>query len=827
MAKLSHLGTPSSLLAFVQATAMAQSPDHVQSAHAGTPHPYATVFALCAIICVSLLTVVTLFSIYTPTSAKRTSAWLSVFELNADSLAGNRDLLIISVAGLFLEMLLIRWVSSEITIFAYFKNFVLIACFLGFGLGAYLCRQPINMLATLGSMVYFALIIKLPWGALRDLVHTLTGMLGATTEVDVWGVPTLPWNVETFAGLAVTLAVVIPMFALASLIFIPIGQATARLMEGARDGILAYSVNIVGSLFGVLLYTLLCLFYQPPPVWFGVAGLLVVLGFKTPRVRIGAVAVFGFCIAMTCLPTSNRSVRALNGLDTTAANTAWSPYQKLDWAANMQKGEVVAYHLMTNDSWYQYVVNLSDQFILSHFDLFQGVLPKWNAYNMPYHFYPKPPTVLVLGSGMGNDVAAALRNSAGSVTAVEIDPMIIRLGKRLHPEQPYADPRVKIINDDARSYIQNTRSRFDLITFSLLDSHTTSSHYSNIRIDNYVYTREAMTAAKKLLNPNGVMVVKFQVGKPFIAGRLKATLVDVFGAEPVQFTVDQSFNVSPGTFFVSGARAPIAAATQQPEMRHYLETHSNVPMEPAPITTDDWPFFYQHAPGLPSSVILVSLTLVVVCWQVMNRTAVPVKEIAWPLFFLGVGFMLMESQIVSRMALLFGTTWLVNSITISGLLLLIVGANMLERAGLRLPTTVVYGGLIATIAVAYFVPVSSLLAESHILRIGGAVLVLCTPVFFASILFIRAFSAGNFGGSALGSNLLGSLVGGLLESVSMWIGLRALLLVAMAFYLAAYVYSRRRSNVNSDVLAKTSCERDNTVFLPQLSVKADLEVPQG
>jgi len=444
---------------------------------------------------------------------------------------------------------------------------------------------------------------------------------------------------------------------------------------------------------------------------------------------------------------------------------------------------------MTNDSWYQYVVDLSDRFILSHPVLFQGVPPQWNAYNMPYHFYRSPPKVLVLGAGMGNDVATAVRNLAGSVTAVEIDPLIIQLGKRLHPEHPYADSRVTIVTDDARSYMQNTKSRFDLITFSLLDSHTTSSHYSNIRIDNYVYTREAITAAKSLLNPDGVMVVKFQVGKPFIAGRLKATLKEVFGVEPVQFTVDQSFNVSPGTFFVSGGRERIQAAIQEPGMRHHLETHGHVLIEAAPITTDDWPFFYQHAPGLPSSVILISLVLVVVCWQVMKRTAVPVSEIAWPFFFLGAGFMLMESQIVSRMALLFGTTWVVNSITISGLLLLIVGANMLERAGLRIPTTVVYGGLFVAILAAYFVPVSALLVESRAARIAEAVAVLCSPVFFASILFIRAFAAARFSGASLGSNLLGSLVGGLLESLSMWIGLRSLLVIALLLYLMAYAYS--------------------------------------
>jgi len=93
---------------------------------------------------------------------------------------------------------------------------------------------------------------------------------------------------------------------------------------------------------------------------------------------------------------------------------------------------------------------------------------------------------------MGNDVAAALRNGAGHITAVEIDPLILKLGKQLHFEKPYSSSRVQAVQDDARSYVQNSKERFDLIVFSLLDSHTTNSHFTNIRIDNYVYTLEAL-----------------------------------------------------------------------------------------------------------------------------------------------------------------------------------------------------------------------------------------------------------------------------------------------------------------------------------------------
>ena len=460
-------------------------------------------------------------------SQRRVARWeFSPLELGGFSLW---RLALASVLGLFLELLMIRWVSSEIQIFAYFKNFVLIACFLGFGLGCYLARRRISLFSLLVPLATLAVIVKLPWPTLRQLITDLPASIGAASEVNVWGVPYMPMGLNSLAPLVSATLVVVPIFALVSFAFIPVGQLVGWYLENAGNGIFGYTVNIVGSLVGIGLYTLLCFLFQPPAVWFLVAGIMLVW-FVWPLVRLrwAAIIVLTFCVGLTALGPGGDS------------KVYWSPYQKLTVTPVRQAGELTSYTVQTNGSWYQQIFNLSPSFVQSHASYFEktsqaaGAEPlEWNAYNLPYHFYQSPPSVLVLGAGTGNDVAAALRNGAGQVSAVEIDPLILKLGKTLHFEKPYDSPRVKAILDDARSYVETTNDRYDMVVFSLLDSHTTSSYYSNIRIDNYVYTVEALEATKRLLKPDGIMVVKFYVSTPWIAGRLNGLLqTDVWPGAP-------------------------------------------------------------------------------------------------------------------------------------------------------------------------------------------------------------------------------------------------------------------------------------------------------
>jgi spermidine synthase len=689
-----------------------------------------------------------------------------------------RQLALISVAGLFLELLMIRWISSEVRIFAFFKNFVLVACFLGFGLGCYLSRRPIHLSVMLLSLVTLAGICELPSSNLRHLVNGLPILMGAVSEVNIAGVPALPLTAHTLMLLLGALLFVVPIFGLIAFVFVPIGQLVGWYLEHATHGITGYTVNILGSLVGIALYTLLCFLWQPPAVWFLVATLLFGCMFWTlPLWRWLSVLAFAVCIGLVSLG------------DPGGGATYWTPYQKLIVRPIKDSGEIVAYEFVVNGGWLQRIVNLSPAFAASHPGLVGTTPLNENPYNLPYRFHPNPPSVLVLGSGTGNDVAAALRNGSGRVTAVEIDPSILKLGRDLHFEQPYSSPRVSAIVDDARSYLENSNDRFDLVVFSLLDSHTTSSYYSNIRIDNYVYTVEALKAAKKLLKPDGLLIIKFGVKTPWIAARLYGLIQSVFGSSFLHFGTGRGspYLIAGGTFFIAGSQQGIDRALSDPQLAAYVTGHTFAVSEAPTLTTDDWPYFYQHEPGLPASVIVVSIALILICLRFLSQTGAGLRSMRWHFFFLGAGFLLLEAQIISRMALLFGTTWVVNSIVIAALMILIIGSNFLVAWKTRIPIAVGYVGIALSIVAAYFIPLEAFFFSSIWVKALSATAVLCLPVFFAGIVFIRSFAQERFSSEALGSNLMGSLVGGLLESLSMWTGIRSLLVLAAILYLASWI----------------------------------------
>ena len=300
-------------------------------------------------------------------------------------------------------------------------------------------------------------------------------------------------------------------FVLCACICYPVGQLCGKLL-GATDALKAYGLNLLGSIVGVMVLFVMSLFWLPPTVWFTAVG-GVLLFFVLARDKRLPLGVASFCLLLTILAWPVQ----------TEIQRIYSPYQLLE---KMAKPDGLM-NILSGGAYYQKVFNLSDN-NRGHESEEDRYVRAY--YEFPFTFKKKPERVAIVGAGSGNDVAAALRMGASHVDAIEIDPAIAFLGKSYHPEHPYDDPRVSLNINDARNFFRTARQQYDLIIYGVLDFHTALSHASNLRVDSYVYTREGITEAFKLLKPDGVMSIAFALPNESLGFKLSHILQDIPGA---------------------------------------------------------------------------------------------------------------------------------------------------------------------------------------------------------------------------------------------------------------------------------------------------------
>ena len=73
------------------------------------------------------------------------------------------NLFLISFLILFLEIAIVRWISTEIRIFAYLNNLVLLACFLGIGLGCYFSDRKVCLSLSISMLSVLIMFVNLPF----------------------------------------------------------------------------------------------------------------------------------------------------------------------------------------------------------------------------------------------------------------------------------------------------------------------------------------------------------------------------------------------------------------------------------------------------------------------------------------------------------------------------------------------------------------------------------------------------------------------------------------------------------------------------------------
>lgn len=653
-------------------------------------------------------------------------------------------LLLTSGTILFVELLLIRWIPANVRYIGFFSNFLLIASFLGIGVGILLGRRGARF-----SLVVFPVLLLL----------VVALIVRAELNIEIASDSELFFGLDDDAAntdYGVLLLVVGLVTAVMATLAMPLGPLL-RSMPPLR----AYAIDIGGSMAGIAGFTLLSAAGTPPTVWFTIAALLGGLLLLGTRINVwSAVGV----VAMTA---------AVAGVAIQAdAAEIWSPYYRINYY-RVADGKT---HINVNG--------------IPHQAMHPVDAPKEEFYDQVYRWFPGKTyeRVLVVGAGSGSDVALALANGAQHVDAVEIDPAIQQLGIDLHPNRPYDDPRVTRIINDGRAYLRTTDQRYDLVIFALPDSLTLVSTTANVRLESFLFTEQAFGAVRDHLTDDGIFMLYNYYREDWLIAKLAGMLEDSFGNPPLVQTyggVKAALANGPAVAALGGGSPPGDSVDPVPQV--------GAP-DPRPAT-DDWPFLYLRT-GFVADYYLILLGAILAAAVgavaiAARATGTSVRRFSPHFFVLGIAFLLLETRSLVSFSLLFGTTWLVNALAFFAILasvLLAIFVNV--RFPVRRPHFF-YVGLFLSLALAFLVPPESLLFEPAWLRYALAAGLAFAPVFFANLVFSYSFRDTRTADMAFASNLLGAMVGGALEYLALITGYQLLLVVVAALYGLAWLFANR------------------------------------
>lgn len=648
---------------------------------------------------------------------------------------GDRTRLVLASAlMLFVELALIRWTSSNNLYLVHMTNFVLLASFLGIGLGFLRAKAGRDLFplapVLLASLVAFVLTFP---------VRTGTGRGGRWQLVGLFDWSPLP---RWFSLTVIFVLTVATLMALA--------QEVARTFT-RFEPLEAYRLDVVGSLTGIACFAALS-FLRLPPLGWGLVGTAVFVVLLGRRVIRWPVVALGALVLML-------------GAESVAGTFQWSPYYKIH-TTQLSGG---LFRVEVNNTPLQTALPVADIRRDSPFYLY------------PYTYAGARDDVLVIGAGTGNDVAVALAQGAQRVDAVEIDPAIMQLGRDHHPDRPFSDPRVTTHVDDGRAFMERTERRYDLILLALPDSATIVTGQSALRLENYLFTTQALTQARSLLKPDGTFAM-YNYYEPWLLDRYANTVRTVYDASPC-VQLGPSYGPRQQAVLTLRKDAGTGGCTT-------TWTPRTAALEPS---VDDRPFPYLGSRTIPSFYLWM-LGLVLLASVIAVRTVAGPLRTMRPytdLFFMGTAFLLLETKNVVQFALLFGTTWAVNAAVFAGVLLSVLAAiEVARRVTIRRPI-LLYAALLAALAAAWLIPQDALLDLSLVPRFLAGVTIAFAPIFIANLLFAVRFKGAGSSTVAFGANLLGAMVGGALEYLALIFGFNALLIVVALLYGAALLTGRQ------------------------------------
>jgi hypothetical protein len=668
----------------------------------------------------------------------------------------------LSFAGLFLELMVIRWVPSVVRLVAYYANLMLISSFLGLGIGAMLARRRVNLFGWFPILLLAEVLLLL-------VCHyaTLTPPPTQSEWRFVHPSGTVPSHLVRYVLL-------IGIFAINAAMFVPLGQQVGRLFDQLPT-LRAYAWDLGGSLCGTCCFGIFALYYFSPVIGAAIVA-AIYLPLATARQRaIGIVVLTAALLAMHL---------------SADPGGIWSPYYYITVTdtdhpdartlpqppANLRTmRDPPIYNVSVNQDFYQFHYTIDpSRYSPTRFEQLRN---ETASYQLPYSIAQRCDDVLVLGSGGGPEVEAAVLNGARHVDAVDIDPVLIRLSRRYNASDIYDDPRVSAHVDDARAFLRRVdpnQHRYDLMIYGYLDAQALFSYGASVRLDGFTYTVESFRRAFGLLRDDGVLVVSFFAGNEWLGHKLFDMVKQATGIEPAAYmwrgkvilcAPRGRHNPPPATF----------AGFQK----------INFPSGAIDVATDDWPYLYLAKRTIPSDYLTVIAALLALsAAAVLSIRGQGFGSRDGHFLFMGLGFLLLQTKSIGDCSLYFGVTWLVTTIVITGVLLMVLLANAVAMR-MRKFSPWLYAPLLASLVLLWIVPREWVLSLSVASRLAWAILIVPLPIFFAGLIFSTTFRDSDRPAALFGANLIGATLGGFLEYLGMAIGTGALSAIIIAAYIAS------------------------------------------
>jgi len=423
---------------------------------------------------------------------------------------------LITLSGLILEVGLTRIYSASI--WYHFAFVAISVALLGWGLGGFTVHlwkqvKPVSMnAASLVTLLYAAAIPLCLWLLVR-----------------------YPFEMDR-----------LPLYFLAPLLpFFLAGMALSIIFDLHRsESSSLYFYDLVGAALGAVLVTLLLhVFGGEAALLVGatapaVAALLISLSPATGNAKASAptsriirgVAVIAVLFtagaafsavkfgAFRVKPGTTKAMR--NQMDASPGSkivqTGWNAYSRIDCVEGLPDSFARLY--IDSDAWTG---------IRGWDGKLESVQDMKGSYRaLPFRLTPNAQT-MIIGPGGGPDVVAALASGSRKVTAVEMNPLMLKFVRSYGARAGnlYDRPDVETVLSEGRNFISRTDRRFDIILLGFVDSWASVASGGLSLSENYLYTTEAMRAYYDHLSDNGIVVVlRWEMDIPRLVSNAVATL---------------------------------------------------------------------------------------------------------------------------------------------------------------------------------------------------------------------------------------------------------------------------------------------------------------